>query len=284
MLGNGTTHTLAWSGRFTAQRFSPSDLARSLVCCKGQNSGFTTLVALIATLLFSTSSLDAQDLVEAETSNPEAVQRMDLEKLPEPPASIAALVQRAAVTMSAGPRRARARPNPSMRGGTLQIAAETEFKMRFHYRSQQRWRVRRGKNGHGLPTRVLIIRVRMRKLYFETKHHIWFLDRPSQEGFWETPLVLHELDHVLISSDPSLKKLFESKVGELREIEYLLAAGETPSEALVKGIVDTRIEAAFEQVSDLASIRYRELDQVTRHGQDPLPTGYRDSPWFTTAP
>ena len=156
--------------------------------------------------------------------------------------------------------------------------------MSYSYRSKTRWHVEGDRSQtaqDGGAARVLIIHVRFGEIDFETTHHIWFRDRPDNDGFWEAPLVLHELDHVLISSDRSLAHLFESKVKTLSRIEFPLATDESPSEALVKKIVASKMEAAFQAVSELAEIRYEELDQVTRHGREPLPQRLRESEWFT---
>ncbi len=283
---NGTSRSIACS--FGEHDFvhslAPHQVARKLRWCKDRylilsRRGYGWVGTFSVVLLLAQCvAAQGQETSPNRRETTEVIPRTDL---PDPPGSIALLLDRAEVTFSTGVRPPRSTLRVPFQGQRMRIEAETEFKMQYRYRSSQRWRLRDVVADDGGSVKMLVIHVRMRELHFETTHDIWFRRRPAETGFWRNPLVLHELDHVLISSDPSLRKLFESKLKELHRIQYPFGENTKVSDALVRKIVDDRVEAAFRQVSDLASIRYVELDKVTRHGLAPLPTRYRESDWFT---
>lgn len=82
--------------------------------------------------------------------------------------------------------------------------------------------------------------------------------RPDTETFWTNWLVLHELDHVRISSDPRHEELFKKLVSE-----------KAPFQQSAKEYV----QDAFGKVTSLVDIRYQELDRLTNHGMLDLPKG-----------
>ncbi|TWT52668.1 hypothetical protein Pla22_02940 [Rubripirellula amarantea] len=160
-------------------------------------------------------------------------------------------------------------PDQERRSGP-RVAAETRFKMEYNYRSSPRWQIQNRESD-----RVLIIRLRLRDVKLETTHEIWFRRKPKLENFWQDPLVQHELDHVRISSDPRLRKRFLELVGKPGKIELTLEPTDKVDAAFVRQAVQKHVANSFDQVSELASIRYRELDRLTRHGRSPVPAEFQ---------
>ncbi len=74
-----------------------------------------------------------------------------------------------------------------------------------------------------------------------------------------------------ISTDPRIEKLFRDRLEKLRWIRRDIAPGDSVSDSEVDAIVEETVETIFNEVQDLVTIRYRELDRITRHGVLPLP-------------
>ncbi len=94
----------------------------------------------------------------------------------------------------------------------------------------------------------------------------------QREGFWSAPLVLHEMDHVRISTDPIWVKRFRDQVRNIGLIKRSLAPGEVRSNqsSMARDVVDVEIKKIFDETIALMNIRYQELDRVTEHGIKPL--------------
>ena len=144
----------------------------------------------------------------------------------------------------------------------------TTYRVSFEYDSVNRWRV-----VGGGASRELVIAVRFLDVRWRTTHEIWLRDPISAERFWEHALVLHELDHVRISSDRSLGQRFASMLGERAELRVPLAPRGTVTSRAVQAQIDRHVGQTHQRISDLIEIRYRELDRLTAHGQRPLPPG-----------
>lgn len=182
-----------------------------------------------------------------------------LADLPAPPAEIRELLKAGQVAFESGRREA----DPDPRNGP-RITAETHFRIAYNYNARSRWRV-------DSQRRRIMITVRFSDLKWQPIHRIWFEDRPPAEDFWTNRLVLHEFDHVRISTDPRVAKRFEQMLRNRGSIAQSLSAGDVVNRDFVNRLVDEHVAATVAEVSDLISIRYRELDRLTNHGLDPLP-------------
>lgn len=173
------------------------------------------------------------------------------------PEEIAALIEGGNVTFESGDRDPSREPIDGPR-----IAAETRYRTAYHFESHSDWNLRRGS---------LRIRVRFKQVRWSVSHVIWFRSPPSFDGFWDNRLVRHEFDHARISTDPRIEKLFRDRLEKLRWIRRDIAPGDSVSDSEVDAIVEETVETIFNEVQDLVTIRYRELDRITRHGVLPLP-------------
>lgn len=183
-------------------------------------------------------------------------QTIRLNELPEPPKSIKRWIDAGVLKFSFGGRQ------PSNKG----MMAETTYRMVHRYRSNPRWTVRQTTSN-----RICQIRLRFRSVQLKTTHEIWFLERPDSVSFWQNPLVLHELDHLRLSADPRLADRFQELVRQETVIERSVDSGESVNAGWVQNQVDQYVQNQFAKVSDLASIRYRELDRLTAHGRRKIP-------------
>lgn len=208
---------------------------------------------LIAGMVFlpCINALSADDLADVRNRRATAFSPSS-----KPPTDLAGWVQRGDIRWCFGPSN-----DPRRTQGGATMAAETAYTVAFNYRSRIQWRRQNGK---------LIVSVRRLTISWKPRHVVWFRDRPSDDGFWDNRLVRHEMDHVKISSDPRLEKLCRDRMKQLKVLE-----GPIPSDgndrAAANAILQKRVQEVFQDVSDMAKIRYKELDRITRHGLQPLP-------------
>ena len=224
-------------------------------------------------------------------------------ELPSPPAAIDALLQRGRVTFRFGPRpaaerladadpRADALPrkgsDADAGAGTASSSdaaareplrpprdAETRYRFASVYRSRPQWVLRRVAG-----RRRLSIHITFTAVHLTPRHEVWMRQRPQTDRFWRDRLLLHELDHVRISSDPGIVKRFAQRLREHNQIETEIAANVAVDDRLVQRLVDQHVKSVFDEINDLVAIRYRELDRLTRNGRDPLPDGSSLERWL----
>ena len=178
--------------------------------------------------------------------------KIELAQLPAPPIAIAELLRRANVQFTYG---AQEMPSTTSMTSGRHHDALTDYKLTYRYRTQDRLQVAGNR-------REVVTTYRAGSAKLANKHVVWFRNLPELETFWTNRLVLHELDHVNLSSDPRLEKRF-------RELLSAVALPSRPASQVVKD----RAEECFQQVSSLVAIRYKELDQLTNHGPMELPEG-----------
>ena len=91
------------------------------------------------------------------------------------------------------------------------------------------------------------------------------------ETVWKGRLLRHEFDHVAISLDPRPALLLEHLCRNLPPLDRTLAAGEEPSDAVYKRIINEEIDRRRDAVNELIQANYVLLDQVSKHGSIPIP-------------
>lgn len=90
------------------------------------------------------------------------------------------------------------------------------------------------------------------------------------DTIWSGRLLRHEFDHIAVSLDPRPVMLLEHLCRKLPPLEQTLAAGEEPSDALYKRIINEEIDRRRDAVNDLIQANYVLLDQVSKHGTIPI--------------
>ena len=111
-------------------------------------------------------------------------------------------------------------------------------------------------------------------------HEVWFRTEPKRDGFWDTRLVKHELDHVRISANPVIEKSFLKSLRENRVLRHTLTGGQRVSDTMVQDLVDQHVESICQETVSLVSIRYKELDRITKHGLQPIEPDSKLNEWF----
>lgn len=85
-----------------------------------------------------------------------------------------------------------------------------------------------------------------------------------EKGFWQSQLVLHEMQHVQITSDPRVPLLVKSLLQRGSKLNF--PANTTLSESHIKDEIATQVNAVAKIVSDLVQANNDLLDQLTQHG------------------
>lgn len=178
---------------------------------------------------------------------------ISLDDLPPPPQELKRLIERGEVAFEFG---------GDANGRSF--AAETHYRIAFDYKTRTTWRL----NPNGRQLRIV---ARLVRLGWQPHHKVWFRNRPESETFWNNPLVLHEFDHIRLSSDQRWKEKLEALKRKPAAIQHDLSSRERVTQALVDQVVDQYLQARLQEVFDLIDIRYRELDRQTAHGKRPLP-------------
>ena len=184
--------------------------------------------------------------------------KLSVSKLSEPPEQLKKLLKAGRVTFEVGPRSGSADPR---------IIGETRYEVSYRYKSQAKWSLSQDAKG----ARVLVINVVFNRIQWNPKHVIWLRDEPELDVFWSNSVLLHEFDHLRISTDPRIARRFAELLTQRRVIRHTLQAGEFAGRELTDRLVEKEAHAVFEEVTDLIAIRYRELDRETLHGRQPVP-------------
>jgi len=242
--------------------------------------------------------------VSAEGSSGETASRtLTLVDLPPVPDDLADLVKRHGIDfLIGGTRPSLMNPGRSTGVSERRFDGETQFRLSYTFNSRCRWNLIREPNKPDT-VRRLAIRVRFQRIELRVAHQIWLRELPDLEKFWNHPLVRHELDHVRISGDPRIKKMFEAAVRrheriELSQVESepFIAIGYRKFNASsrrgtllnylssddAKPFVKQAVQSEFERIVQLLEIRYAELDRITEHGQLPVPKAGPLADWLET--
>ncbi len=182
-----------------------------------------------------------------------------MSNLPEPPRQLKKLLVAGEVTFEVGPR---------VSAGDPLVIGETHYVISYRYNSEAKWRLSRDAQG----ARVLVIDAGFNRVRWKPRHVIWLRDKPAAGEFWSDSVLLHEFDHVRISTDPRVAKRFAELLRQRRVIRHLLQPGEVAGRELTDKLVERQARAVFDELTELIAIRYRELDRETSHGRTPVPS------------
>ncbi len=162
----------------------------------------------------------------------------------------------------------------SIRPGA-KVGGETYFQLGFDYRCRSRWRIQESDG-----RRLLTITVSYQQIKLTRSHEIWLRKRPESSGFWNSRLVLHEFDHVRLSSDPTIEKRFVEKLRQQATVTEEIGSRLKVTDAYVQSVVDRHANEVFDETIELINIRYKELDRQTDHGLRPLPEDSSLAEWL----
>ncbi|MEM6690108.1 MAG: hypothetical protein AAF664_11815 [Planctomycetota bacterium] len=196
---------------------------------------------------------EPQEAADTREEDREASKPIAWGDLPQPPPEILKLIGGHELEFSYGPEDRIRRTEQ----GWL-IEAETRF--RFSYDYSIRYRTQRADDSSRAT-------VRFPRLELKRSHEIWFRRLPDLQKFWSDRLVLHELEHFRISSDPRIESRFLSGVKKLDRLSFA-TGGDVQSE--LKDLVRKHVQETFSRLVDEVRVRYVELDRITQHGRVPL--------------
>jgi len=191
--------------------------------------------------------------------------------LPLPPPELAELIERGDVHLVTG---GLPQSNPDTLPIRGRLAGETRFRFRYRYDSRASWRLLPANDRSQAAHRWVELTVRFRSLRWIVDHEVWLLEPPPAKDFWDDPVVLHEFDHVRLSTAPQIKDQFMKAAKRLRSIrvplQQIAEEGRVDS-AKVRSLIEAHMHDALVDTTDYVRIRYRELDRLTEHGLRPLP-------------
>ena len=228
----------------------------SWATCKVRFSNLRLGLHLCLTVAFC---LIATQTTTAQEKSPESI---DTSELPDPPTYLVALLERTPVVWQLGQR------DPKVAAERPTLAGETKYAVRYAYNCRKRWR-------YDERASKLIITIRYTRIEWIPTHRIWLRDPPAWKDFWSDRIVLHELDHLRISSDPRHGERFKQRLKDTADLELQIANGIQIDQNYINKVVDDHVKNVFRDHVDLIEIRYQELDRVTNHGRRPVPA---DSP------
>ncbi|QDV68439.1 hypothetical protein Poly24_21480 [Rosistilla carotiformis] len=180
-----------------------------------------------------------------------------LSELPPPPAEIIELLDRANVRFVYG---SKLRPASMPTDTGRRLDGITVFKLAYKFDHQSRLR-----NRSRRPT--VEAKIRLRGEGLTCQHTVWFREAPAAATFWSDRLVLHELDHVAISSDPRLQTIFKSQVEDPPVVTQIDQPTYTSAVAAeVNRTAQEHVDSIYRNIVALVEIRYKELDRITDHG------------------
>ena len=115
--------------------------------------------------------------------------------------------------------------------------------------------------------KLLTIDVDVKEVTFAVNHEVRIpVKYANEKQFWARKLVIHELDHVSISTDPRPRRLINHLYRNLKVIERQIPDADAVTKESVKSIVDEEFRKRNDAVVELIRANQNLLDQVAQHG------------------
>ncbi|MEM1070126.1 MAG: hypothetical protein AAGI63_14585 [Planctomycetota bacterium] len=194
-------------------------------------------------------------------------EKIDLKTLPKSPPNVERWLKDWEVQFTTG------KLPPDHAANRRRLSGFTQYEVAYTYKCQPTWRFDRTSGN-------IRIQVRFTQVSWQPKHTIWLRYPPEPNSFWDDKLVLHELDHVQLSGDTRMKKLFIEKLRAKRTITQSVRGRGPVNQSMVDRIVKEHVASVFEEVSEMIDIRYKELDRVTSHGRLSIPKDSEVEGWL----
>jgi len=135
--------------------------------------------------------------------------------------------------------------------------------MRFHIRSVT-------KDSQGQRDAIVLVRFTSPSVLVE--HEIKLLGSYRPVKPWESRLLLHEIDHVAISSDPRLLKLLSELLYSPTTLRISLPENSEKDQELIQEAIEKRLTAKLEAIRSIVREYYLRLDDQSNHGLKDLNT------------
>ncbi|MEK6262866.1 MAG: hypothetical protein AABP62_30070, partial [Planctomycetota bacterium] len=159
---------------------------------------------------------------------------------------------------------------------TVVISSDSEFvkanigKAHFYMRLTQKYRYNFSKSKQGELWHVKVTAKNVEPT-LHMEHVVRLPIKYRTDTVWSGRLLRHEFDHVAVSLDPRPKLLLEHLCRNLPTLERTLEAGEEPSDAVYKRIINEELGRRRNAVKELIQANYVLLDQFSKHGSNAIP-------------
>ncbi len=141
--------------------------------------------------------------------------------------------------------------------------AAFDFTARCKFTYEYRFVVRRGK-------RYVRIQPKIQSIAIDMRHTVKIPKSHNTPELWDGKLMLHEMDHVAISTDPRIEMLLDHLFRSIEIVEKpVQRRGEVEASVLIEK-VQAEQNARRDALLDLIKKCNVELDKITNHGNTPL--------------
>jgi hypothetical protein len=145
------------------------------------------------------------------------------------------------------------------RPGLTQFYAQYDWNFRFEIRT------RRQRDA----LRVTVL-PRLERIEMVLNHVIHLPKSYDNDALFGRALVVHEFDHVAISTDPRPRRLMEHLTRTLKAVEHVVPLDEKIHEELARSLVNDELMRRQSAVNQLIEFNNRRLDQLSNFGNREL--------------
>jgi len=118
--------------------------------------------------------------------------------------------------------------------------------------------------------RIATVQAKFQNKKVTLSHEIKLASSYQPEKPWDSRLLLHEMDHVAISTDPRLIKILESLLRAPAQLNIALSAAPDQDATLIKQAIYDLQRLRRDSVQKIVQQYYDRLDQQTKNGLDDI--------------
>ena len=115
------------------------------------------------------------------------------------------------------------------------------------------------------------IRPVIQRTTWKLKNTVKLPESYDTPAVWETDLMLHELDHVAVSSDPRVRMLMERVFAAATVIEHPIGPPSELDAATIQKIIDEEFAKRRDAVIEVVKKNNQMMDEVSVHGAREIP-------------
>lgn len=116
----------------------------------------------------------------------------------------------------------------------------------------------------------VIVQPRLVRLDAELEHEVMLPQNFDTDAIWQRSLVVHEFDHVAISTDPRPRRLVEHMARKLLVLERRVSSDQVIDDAWIHGLINDEMQKRQEAVRAVIDFNNRRLDALSEHGMREL--------------
>jgi hypothetical protein len=115
------------------------------------------------------------------------------------------------------------------------------------------------------------VRAKVRIPEMHLSHDLYFMSWMQPREPWADPLLLHEFDHVAISTDPRLRQIILRVLTAPLECWVRWPRGEMATREAIQEAVNAAMNDRIVELERLVQAQYDALDRQSRDGRDTIP-------------